>query len=55
MKFGVSKCANVIAQGGKFEPAEGNPNSIGRITDIETDKGYKYLGVLHKNKNMQTK
>ena len=55
MKFGISRCAKVIVYRGKFEPAQGTPTSMDNITDLETDKGYKYLEVLQTNENMQDK
>ena len=55
MSFGISKCAKVIVLKGKFEPAERIPTSTGWITDVGTDKGYKYLSVLQTNGNMQNK
>ena len=44
----------LIAHRGKREPAEGIPTSTGRITDVESDKGHKYLGILQTNENMQS-
>ena len=55
MKFVINKCVKVIVLWGEFEPAEGILTSTGRITDVETDKGYMYVGVLQRNKTMQNK
>ena len=54
-KIGISNCTNVIVHIGKFAHAEGIPTSTSRIADVETGKGYKYLGVLQVNENMQNK
>ena len=55
MKYGVGKCAKVIIHRRKYKPAEGLPTSTCSITEVSTDKGYKYLGVLQTKKNMQNK
>ena len=55
MKFGISKFAEVIVHRGTFEPAEGILTSIGKITYVETDMGYKYLKVVQTNEYMQNK
>ena len=39
----------------KLQPAEIIPASAGNISDVETDKGYKYLRVLKIKENMQNK
>ena len=49
------QCAKVIVHRGKFEPREGIPTRTGKISDVKTDTGYKYLGVLQTNVNMQNK
>ena len=55
MKFGIIMCAKVIVHSRQFRSAESIPTSTGKITDVETDKGYKYLGVLLNNENTQHK
>ena len=55
MKFGTSKYSKVIEHRGKYEPTEGISTSTGRITDVETDKGYKYIGVLQTNEKWKNK
>ena len=37
MKFGFSKCANIIVYRGILEPAVGILISTGKITDVEAD------------------
>ena len=37
-----------------FEPAVGISPITGRTTDVETDKGYKYLGNLQTSEKMQS-
>ena len=37
----------------KIELAESTTARTGRITDVETNKGYKCIGVLHTSENMQ--
>ena len=55
MKCSISKCATLIVHREIFEPAEGIPTSMGRITDVETGKGYKYLGLMRTYENIQSK
>ena len=42
-----------MVQRGIFEHVEGISTSVGNTTDVETNKGYMYLEVLHINENMQ--
>ena len=50
MEFGISKCANVTINAGKLVSVGGMELSSGEvITELESDKGYKYLGILEAN------
>ena len=56
LEFGISKCSHVTMKTGKLV-------SIGRIelssgevmAELESDKGYKYLGILEADDIMHTK
>ena len=47
MEFGISKCAHVTMKAGKLVSVGGMELSSGEaIPELESDKGYKYLGIL---------
>ena len=47
MEFGISKCGILILKRGKLVHLEGTEIPSGkRIKEIDTDQGYKYLGIL---------
>ena len=55
MKFGISKCAHVTMKAGKFVSVGRMELSSGEvIPDLESEKGYKYLGILEANDIMHT-
>ena len=55
MEFGISKCAHVTMKAGKFVSVGGMKLSSGKvIPELESDKGYKYLGILEANDIMHT-
>ena len=55
MELGVSKCANVTIKVAKLISAGGMELSSGEIIpELESDKGYKYLGILEANDIMYT-
>ena len=55
MEFGISKCANVTIKAGKLISAGGMELSSGEIIpELESDKSYKYLGILEANDIMHT-
>ena len=50
MEFGISKCAHVTMKAGKLISVGGIELSSGEvIPELESDKGYKYLGILEAN------
>ena len=50
MEFGISKCAHVRMKPGKLVSVGGMELSSGEvIPELETNKGYKYLGILETN------
>ena len=51
MKFGVKKCARLIAHRGKVVPTEGLEVEGGHIPDV-SEEGYKYLGIPQHRTNM---
>ncbi|XP_047475423.1 uncharacterized protein LOC125029527 [Penaeus chinensis] len=47
MEFGLNKCAHVTMKAGKLASVGGMELSSGEvIPELESDKGYKYLGIL---------
>ena len=47
MEFGISKCGILILKRGKLVHLDGTEVPSGeRIKEIDTDQGYKYLGIL---------
>ena len=53
MKFGLEKCARLIVERGKVKATDGLQLSIGTINNVDVSKGYKYLGILQNQENMQ--
>ena len=46
MEFGISKCVHVTMKAGTLVSAGGMKLLSGKvISEIESDKGYKYLGM----------
>ena len=55
VEFGISKCAHVTMKAGKLVSVGGMELSSGEvIPELESDKGYKYLGILEANDIMHT-
>ena len=55
IEFGISKCAHVTMKAGELVSVGGMEFSPGEvIPELETDKGYKYLGILEANDIMHT-
>ena len=55
MEFGISKCAHVTMKAGKLVSVGGMELSSGEvIPELESVKGYKYLGILEANDIMHT-
>ena len=55
MEFGISKCAYVTMKAGKLISVGGIELSSGEvIPELESDKGYKYLGILEANDIVHT-
>ena len=55
MEFGTSTFANVTIKAGKLVSLGGMELSFGEVTpELESDKGYKYLGILEANDIMYT-
>ena len=55
MEFGIGKCAHVTMKAGKLVSVCGMELSSGEvISALESDKGYKYLGILEANYIMHT-
>ena len=55
MEFGISKCAHVTMKAGKFVAVGGMELLPGEvIPELESGKGYKYLGILEANGIMHT-
>ena len=52
-KFEISKCAKVIVHRVKFEQRADILASTSKITYVETDKAYKYLGVRQTNEKQK--
>ena len=47
MEIGISKCAHITMKAGKLASVAGMERSSGEvIPELESDKGYKYLGIL---------
>ena len=56
MEFGISKCSHVTMKAGKLVSVGGMELSFGEvIPELESDKGYKYLGILEVDDLMHTK
>ncbi|KAJ8029456.1 hypothetical protein HOLleu_28849 [Holothuria leucospilota] len=53
MKFGLEKCGRLIIKRGKVEVTQGLLLDIGKIRDVEVERGYKYLGILQGMENLQ--
>ena len=50
IEFGISKCEHVTMKAGKLVSVGGLELSSGEIIpELESDKGYKYLGILEAN------
>ena len=55
MGLGISKCTHVTMKAEKLVSAGGMELSSGEvIQELESDKGYKYLGILEANDIMHT-
>ena len=55
MEFGISKCAYVTMKTEKLVSVGGMELSSGEVMpELESDKGYKYLGILEANDIMHT-
>ena len=55
MEFGISKCSHVTMKVGKLVSVVGMELSSGEvIPELESDKGYKYLGILEADDIMHT-
>ena len=55
MEFGISKCAHVTVKARKLVRVGGLKLSSGElIPELESDKGYQYLGILEANYIMFT-
>ena len=55
MEFGINKCAHVTMKAGKLVSVGEMELSSGEVTpELESDKGYKYLGILEANDIMHT-
>ena len=55
INFGISKCAHVTMKAGKLVSVGGMELSSEEvIPELESDKGYKYLGILEANDIMGT-
>ena len=55
MEFGISRCANVTMKAGKLVSVGGMELlSGGLIPELESDNGYKNLGILEANNIMHT-
>ena len=55
MEFGISKCAYVTMKAEKLVSVGGMELSSGEVMpELESDKGYKYLGILEANDIMRT-
>ena len=54
-EFGLSKCAHVTMKAGKLVGLDGIELSSGEvIPEVESDNGYKCLGILEANDIMNT-
>jgi hypothetical protein len=53
MKFGLEKCARLVVKIGKVKQKAGLQLNIGNIQDVEVSQGYKYLGILQGQENLQ--
>ena len=53
MKFGLEKCARLIVERGKVKSTDGLQLNMGTIKDASLEEGYKYLGILQAQENMQ--
>ena len=55
MGLGISKCTHVTMKAGKLVSAGGMELPSGEVVqELESDKGYKYLGILEANDIMHT-
>ena len=55
MEFGISKCSHVTMKAGKLVSVGGMKLSSGEaIPELESDEGYKYLGILEADDIMHT-
>ena len=54
MKFGLDKCARLIKERGKVKNTQGLQLDVGTMKDAPLDTGYKYLGILQSDDNLQT-
>ena len=55
MEFGINKCTHVTMKAGKLVSAGGMELSSGEvIPELESGKGYKYLGILEANDMVYT-
>ena len=55
MKFRINSWVRVFVNRGKLEPVQCMATNTVKITDVETDKGYKYLEILQRNDFLQDK
>jgi hypothetical protein len=53
VKFGLEKCARLVVERGKVKQTDGLQLNIGSIQDVEVSQGYKYLGILQGQGNLQ--
>ena len=55
LEFGISKCSHVTMKTGKLVSFGGIELSSGEVmAELESDKGYKYLGILEADDIMHT-
>ena len=55
LEFGISKCSHVTMKTGKLVSIGGIELSSGEVmAELESDKGYKYLGILEADDIMHT-
>ena len=54
MEFGITKCGHVIMKAGKLVTVGGMELSSTEVPELESDKSYKYLGILEANGIMHT-
>ena len=50
MRFGLEKCARLLVE---VKATDSLQLSTGTINNVDVSKGYKYLGILQNQENMQ--